>query len=323
MLGGRPSQGKSAIALQIAYDVAKQGFNVYFFSLEMSEEALIERLFCNLAMVENTSLLYHPEKYQKELNDFKEVVKDLKLVITYNIGIKIDDLYEAIEDLPQADMIVLDYIQAVRGIGDKLSVVNDYILRFRHLCKEKNMAGIMVSQINRGSEQTEGRIPQMWQLKGCIHGDSFVNGKKIKDIYEQQDFSKVKTYNTRNKQTQWIKPLRIVDTGKLPCYRIKTETGKEIILSEGTKLFNEDWISVKDLKVGDYIKTEPPTSNTGRTHFKKNGKPWNKGIKMPPSKIRDAYDKRQKGQPKPKPSNFSETMRKVNPPKGRKIRYSS
>ncbi len=166
MLGGRPSNGKSAIALQMAYDVAKQGFNVYFFSLEMSEEALIERLFCNLGKVENVSLLYHPEKYQKELNDFKEVVKDLKLVITYNIGIKIDDLYEAIEDLPKADMIVLDYIQAVRGIGDKLSVVNDYILRFRHLCKEKNMAGIMVSQINRGSEQTEGRIPQMWQLKG-------------------------------------------------------------------------------------------------------------------------------------------------------------
>jgi len=166
VLGGRPSNGKSALALQMAYDVARQGFQVYFFSLEMSEEALIERLFCNLARVDNQLLRSDSKRFEKELIDFKQVVKDLKLIITYNIGINIEDLYQAIEDLPQADMIVLDYIQAVRGIGDKLSVVNDYILKFRQLCKEKNMAGVMVSQINRGSEQTEGKTPQIYQLKG-------------------------------------------------------------------------------------------------------------------------------------------------------------
>lgn len=165
VLGGRPSNGKSSLALQIAYDVAKQGFQVYFMSLEMSEEALIERLFCNVARISNYDLLYNQSKYTEQAKEFKELLTDLKLVITYNIGAKIDDLYQAIEDLPKADLVVLDYIQAVRGIGDKLSVVNDYILKFRHLCVEKNMAGIMVSQINRGSEQTEGKMPQLYQLK--------------------------------------------------------------------------------------------------------------------------------------------------------------
>jgi len=165
VLGGRPSTGKSSLALQIAYDVAKQGFQVYFFSLEMSEEALIERLFCNVARIKNYDLLYHHERYVKEAMEFGEVLKDLKLVITYNIGAKIEDLYQAIEDLPKADLVVLDYIQAVRGIGDRLSVVNDYILKFRHLCVEKNMAGIMVSQMNRGTEQNEGKMPQLYQLK--------------------------------------------------------------------------------------------------------------------------------------------------------------
>ena len=59
--------------------------------------------------------------------------------------------------------------------------------------------------------------------------------------------------------------------------------------------------------------------NTGRTRFKKGDKPWNVGKKMPYTKARKEYDDRQRGVTKPKPKNFSETMRKVNPPIGRKI----
>ena len=165
VLGGRTSQAKSTLALQMAFDVAMQGFQVYFFSLEMSEEALIERLFCNVCKVDNYDLIAHPESYEKEFEGFMELMDGLKLIITYNIGARIDDLYQAIEDLPKADLIVLDYIQAVRGMGDKLSVVNDYILKFRELCVEKNFAGVMVSQINRGSEHLESKIPQLYQLK--------------------------------------------------------------------------------------------------------------------------------------------------------------
>ncbi len=165
VLAGRPSNGKSAIALQMAYDVAKQGFRVYFFSREMSEESLIERLFCNLAMVNNRDMLYKPMNFKHKFIEFKELLKDTKLVITDSIGVNIEDLYQGIEDLPQADMIVLDFIQTVRGFGKRREMLDDYIYKFKEICNEKNMVGLMVSQINRSSEQTEGKRPQLYQLK--------------------------------------------------------------------------------------------------------------------------------------------------------------
>jgi replicative DNA helicase len=53
VLAGRTSQGKSSIAMQWAFDIASSKKPVVFLSLEMSVEALTERLFCNIMQVDN------------------------------------------------------------------------------------------------------------------------------------------------------------------------------------------------------------------------------------------------------------------------------
>jgi hypothetical protein len=59
--------------------------------------------------------------------------------------------------------------------------------------------------------------------------------------------------------------------------------------------------------------------NTGRTHFKKGITPWNKGKKgMPLTEKQKAQYERMRGKRKPKPDGFSEKMRLINPPLGRK-----
>jgi replicative DNA helicase len=176
VLGGRTSQGKSDLALQLASDVVKQGFRVYFFSLEMSEQAIIERLFCNLSMIPNHTLRYEPLKYEKQAQEFRDIMEDRKLIITYKIGARIEELYQAIEDLPQADVVILDYI-----------------LKFRQLCVDKNFSGIMVSQINRGSEMTENKRPNLWQLKnsGTLeeHADTVLLGFWEYHYNNEKDFN--------------------------------------------------------------------------------------------------------------------------------------
>jgi replicative DNA helicase len=166
VIGARTGQGKSSLALLLAYHCAKQGFRAHFYSLEMTAEALTERLFCQLCGITYGDLQSNPQVYAKQASEFKEFLKDLPLLITYKIGSTIDELYQVIEDLPKPDVVIVDYLQAVRHLDtERLTVINDYILKFRELAVKKNFAGIMVSQVNRGAMDSGDKRPQLWLLK--------------------------------------------------------------------------------------------------------------------------------------------------------------
>lgn len=197
IIGGRPSQFKSSLVLQIANDISKQGFTVHFYSFEMSEEAMIKRLFCNLAFIDNSSFRENPLEYTEKFTQFREMIKDRKIVITYNIGTTINDLQQAIIDLPKADVVIVDYIQAIRKMEfDKISAINDYILKFREMAVRKNFAAILISQINRDASNAEDKRPKLWQLKSSgfleehadtvllTHWDYHYNTQSAKDDFE-------------------------------------------------------------------------------------------------------------------------------------------
>ncbi len=178
-IGARTSMGKSCFALQLAYNCAKQGHKTYFFSLEMSAEELLERLFCQVGNVPNHDLYHKPQEYKKQSEEFESFLQDLPLIITYKIGDTATDLNYVLEDLPSPDVVIVDYIQAIKHMtSDRLSVVNDYILRFRELCVKKNFAGVLISQINRAAMEEKDRRPQLWLLKssGVLeeHSDAVV-----------------------------------------------------------------------------------------------------------------------------------------------------
>lgn len=178
VVGARTSQGKTTFALQLAYHCAKQGFKTHILSLEMSPEALVERLFCQVCRISNYGLLTNPQDYEERAKEFSDYLKDLPLVLMYKIGSTIQELYKLIESIP-ADVVILDYIQAIRSLEfDRLALINDYIIRFRELCVKKNMAGVMISQINRGAMEDRERLPQLWHLKasGTLeeHADSVI-----------------------------------------------------------------------------------------------------------------------------------------------------
>jgi replicative DNA helicase len=177
-VAARTSIGKSCFALQLAYDCAKQGLKTHLFSLEMSAEDLLERLFCQVCRVPNYALYNKPSEYEKQATEFITFLKDLPLIVTYKIGSTAKDLANIIDDLP-SDVIIVDYIQAIQNLNmDRMEAINNYILHFREVCVKKNMAGVLVSQINRGAMESGDKRPQLWYLKasGVIeeHSDQVV-----------------------------------------------------------------------------------------------------------------------------------------------------
>lgn len=169
LIGARTSQGKSAFALQVAYDLAVQGHPVLFLSLEMVVEDLIERLFCNVKEINNYELMSgNFEKYIIDYLDFSEHCKIINLTITDFIGKTWKDIEDFLSKLSvKPEVIILDYIQTIAGSSLKQKeVIDEYIRNFREMAIRHNFAGIICSQVNRTVADNDNKEPQLHQLKG-------------------------------------------------------------------------------------------------------------------------------------------------------------
>jgi replicative DNA helicase len=169
VIGGRTSQGKTTLALQLAMDVARQGFKVYFLSLEMDQKEIMLRMLSNILEKDANDIRYHLSKYKKSADAVKEffIKSNFPMLLAYNVGVTMNELNDLISDLPAPDLVIVDYIQAIRKLDqDKLTTLNNYIIDFRSLCVKNNFCGIMVSQINREAMGEKDKRPNMWQLKG-------------------------------------------------------------------------------------------------------------------------------------------------------------
>ncbi len=214
VIGARTSQGKSALALQIAYDLADQGRPVLFLSLEMTVEALIERLFCNVMCVDNYDVLTGKFKKEPEIQakwrSFTDIVSKIPLLITCGVGKSFREINKLVEIVdPKPRVVIIDYIQAVATIsGQSREMINEYIRQFRQLALEHKFAGVLCSQINRGAVENRNSEPHLSQLKetGVLeeHADTVLllhwQNFYIKDPLKENEF-KIIIAKQRNGRT--------------------------------------------------------------------------------------------------------------------------
>lgn len=172
VLGARTSQGKTSLALNMAYDFAVQGKRVLFLSLEMTVESLAERLLCRVQGIPSNDLQEARRgSLESDLESFASKVRELPLIITNSIGFTWKQLDEYIEYFsPKPEVIIIDYIGLVNGSGAmKKEIIDDYLKHFRQMAIRDNFLGIICAQINRAS-QGSSTIPQLHNLKdtGCL-----------------------------------------------------------------------------------------------------------------------------------------------------------
>lgn len=195
----RPGAGKTAFTMNLVLNMAKQGKRGLFFSLEMSEGSVINRIMSIVSQVE-LNKLKDIEKYDKltndelhKLNEASEVLTrvDNRLKITSgSITLdKIKSLCKATKG--EFDYIAIDYLQLIRAEGkDRYSQVTEISLALKEIAMECKMPVIALSQLSREVEKRADKRPVLSDLResGQIEQDASIVLGLYREIYYNQDF---------------------------------------------------------------------------------------------------------------------------------------
>lgn len=195
IIAGRPAMGKTALATNIAYNVAEymmhakdldeKSRGVAFFSLEMSADQLASRILSTVTQT-NGHKMRTGELDSAEFTRIAAAVRELEKVPFYiddTPGLNINSIRTRARRLKRnkgLGCIVIDYIQLINGTGSKRSEGNrvqelsEISRGLKILAKELNLPVIALSQLNRGVEQRDDKRPVMSDLResGSIEQDA-------------------------------------------------------------------------------------------------------------------------------------------------------
>ena len=180
LLAGRPSMGKSALALQIARHVAEQGYGVAFFSLEMGLKQLMMRMVCSGARVNSYALKRGKldEAGKEKLWQEMAHVQTLPIWWCCRSGIKVHEATNEVAKLQtrgDLSLVVFDYLQLSHGEGENQNIrVSRISQGLAHMAKSLNCCVLALSQLNRAIEKRSDPTPIMSDLRdsGSLEQDA-------------------------------------------------------------------------------------------------------------------------------------------------------
>ena len=202
LVAARPSMGKTAFVLNIAQYVAfKQGKTVAIFSLEMSKEQLVNRLFAMESRVDSQHLRTGnlSDVEWEKLIESAGVIGKSNLIIDDTPGISISELrskcrkYKLEHNL---EMVIIDYIQLMSGSGkstdSRQQEISEISRSLKALARELHVPVIALSQLNRTVEQRPDHRPMLSDLResGAIEQDADVVMFIYRDDYYNKDTEK-------------------------------------------------------------------------------------------------------------------------------------
>ncbi len=203
LVAARPSMGKTAFALNIAsYVVLKRDLPVVIFSLEMSQESLVNRLFSIDSGIDAKNIRTGDlEDYEwPRLEESAKTIGRSKLIIDEAPSITISEIRSKCRKYKQQQdiqLVVIDYLQLISSNGNQESrqqEISNISRSLKALARELDIPVIALSQLNRGVEQREDKRPMLSDLRdsGAIEQDADVVMLLYRDDYYNKDESKEK-----------------------------------------------------------------------------------------------------------------------------------
>lgn len=200
LVAARPSMGKTAFVLNIAQHVAfRQNKSVAIFSLEMSKEQLVNRMFALESYVDAQLLRTGNLKDSdwEKLIEGAGTIGRSKLIIDDTPGISISELrskcrkYKLEQGL---DLVIIDYLQLMTGsVGgrseSRQQEISEISRSLKALARELNVPVVSLSQLSRAVEQRPDHRPMLSDLResGAIEQDADVCMFIYRDDYYNKD----------------------------------------------------------------------------------------------------------------------------------------
>ena len=211
-IGAISSLGKTTFLLQIADNLAEQGKEVLFFSLEQSRLELVSKSIARRTFVNNkknddeyavSSIEIRKGKkganITKAINEYKEKIGDRISVIegnfNYNISSICDYVKEYIQKNKTQPIVIIDYLQIIEAENTKLSTkenIDHIVTSLKRLSRQQNITIIVVSSMNRTNYLTQVDFESFKESGGIEYTSDVVIGLQLACISKEDIFNEEK-----------------------------------------------------------------------------------------------------------------------------------
>ncbi len=226
ILAARPSMGKTALALNLAHNVAvKASQPVLIFSLEMSKEQLVDRMLSMESGVDAWALRtgnLTDDDFEK-IGQAMGTLSEAQIYIDDTPGITVSDLRTKARreaHIRPLGLIIVDYLQLMSGgrrfgsEGNRVQEISEISRGLKGIARELNVPLIALSQLSRSVESRSPQIPQLADLResGSIEQDADV----VAFIYREEYYNPES--DRKNITDIFIKKHRNGPTGAVELY---------------------------------------------------------------------------------------------------------
>ena len=182
ILAGRPSMGKTALATNIGFHVAKMGLPVQMYSMEMTDDELGLRILAEQSEVEGNAIIDGSldDTTFDRVREASERISKVPFWIDQTGGLTVAKLAtrsRRVKRQRKIGLIIVDYLQLMAGgSGNRVQDVTEITVGLKALAKELRVPIIALSQLSRKVEERPDKRPQLADLResGSIEQDADV-----------------------------------------------------------------------------------------------------------------------------------------------------
>ncbi len=270
IIAGRPGMGKTSFALNMAVAAARvEAEPIAFFSIEMSNSELIQRLICAEARISMNDMRRGNIKAHQwedisramgELNELPIYLDDLGALTVSDVRSRCRRLKSTVG----LAAIFIDYLQLVRPAAltrntNRNEELSEICRTLKMTAKDLAVPIIALAQLNRGVEIRSEKRPMLADLRDCLAGDALVTnadtGKRVPAVEIVKKSLRFNVWATDERLKLVRRP--IVDAwsvGARQIFRVTTQSGRAIRCTDGHRfLTTGGWKALRRLHPGDSV----------------------------------------------------------------------